>query len=61
MWLFFIAGVNRYCIDKNYAGVLIIWDRMFGTFCPEGEEVVYGLTHPIQTFNSYEVQVSANH
>ena len=23
-------GVNRYCIDKNYAGVFIIWDRLFG-------------------------------
>jgi hypothetical protein len=26
------TGSNRYCLDKNYAGVLIIWDRMFGTF-----------------------------
>ena len=25
-------GRNRYCIDKNYVGVFIIWDRMFGTF-----------------------------
>ena len=23
-------GVNRYCIDKNYAGVFIVWDRLFG-------------------------------
>lgn len=27
------AGRNPYCIDKNYAGILIIWDRMFGKFC----------------------------
>ncbi|XP_016123545.1 alkylglycerol monooxygenase-like [Sinocyclocheilus grahami] len=27
-------GRNPYCIDKNYAGILIIWDRMFGTFTP---------------------------
>lgn len=26
------AGRNRYCIDKNYGGTLIIWDRMFGKF-----------------------------
>jgi len=25
-------GVNRYCIDKNFGGVLIIWDRIFGMF-----------------------------
>lgn len=49
-------GRNRYSIDKNYAGVLIIWDRMFGTFEPEGEEVVYGLTHPINTFDPFQVQ-----
>jgi len=23
-------GVNRYCIDKNFAGVFIVWDRLFG-------------------------------
>jgi len=49
-------GRNRYCIDKNYAGVLIIWDRMFGTFEPEGEEVVYGLVHPINTWDIMYVQ-----
>ena len=49
-------GVNRYCIDKNYAGTLIIWDRMFGTFAEEQEEVVYGLTHNINTFNPWTIQ-----
>ena len=33
------------------AGTLIIWDRMFGTFAEEDEEVVYGLTHNINTFD----------
>merc|ERR1719347_1355456 len=37
-------GANRYCLDKNYAGVLIIWDRMFGTFESERDsDIVYGL------------------
>ena len=38
-------GSNEYCLDKNYAGVLIIWDRMFGTFAEERirEKIVYGL------------------
>ncbi|UYV67305.1 AGMO [Cordylochernes scorpioides] len=50
-------GRNRYCIDKNYAGTLIIWDRLFGTFAPEEEEVVYGLTHPLTTFNPLQIQL----
>lgn len=51
-------GVNRYCIDKNYAGVLIIWDRMFGTFEPERktDEVVYGLTHQLNSWNPIYTQ-----
>ena len=84
MYLF--AGRNLYCIDKNYGGALIIWDRLFGkcrpsvgqlhimplsfrnnddyegatnkihhlthpgTFAPETDKVVYGLVHPINTF-----------
>lgn len=50
-------GRNRYCIDANYAGMLIIWDRMFGTFQPEAEEVVYGLTHPLNTFSPMQTQL----
>lgn len=46
-------GRNRRYIDKNYAGILIIWDRMFGTFEPENQddEVVYGLVHPLNSFD----------
>lgn len=50
-------GRNRYCIDKNYAGTLIIWDRMFGTFAAESEEVVYGLTHPLTTWDPVWTQL----
>eukprot|EP00164_Ancoracysta_twista_P002199 GFYU01002906.1.p1 GENE.GFYU01002906.1~~GFYU01002906.1.p1 ORF type:complete len:472 (+),score=115.39 GFYU01002906.1:51-1418(+) len=49
-------GRNRYCIDKNYAGTLIIWDRMFGTFEQESEEVVYGLVHPLNSWNPLYTQ-----
>uniref|UniRef100_A0A8C2GQN5 Transmembrane protein 195 n=1 Tax=Cyprinus carpio TaxID=7962 RepID=A0A8C2GQN5_CYPCA len=49
-------GRNPYCIDKNYAGILIIWDRMFGTFTPESDKVIYGLTHPISTFEIWTVE-----
>jgi hypothetical protein len=35
--------------------VLIIWDRLFGTFEPEGERVRYGLTKNINTFNLWKI------
>jgi sterol desaturase/sphingolipid hydroxylase (fatty acid hydroxylase superfamily) len=37
-------GSNTQYIDKNYAGVFIVWDRLFGTYEPEGEPVRYGTT-----------------
>ncbi|CAG5108675.1 Oidioi.mRNA.OKI2018_I69.chr1.g3903.t1.cds [Oikopleura dioica] len=51
-------GRNPYCIDKNYAAVLIIWDRMLGTFAAEREEepVVYGLVSPIETYDPIKIQ-----
>lgn len=33
------------------AGMLIIWDRMFGTFAPESDKVIYGLVHPLNSWN----------
>jgi sterol desaturase/sphingolipid hydroxylase (fatty acid hydroxylase superfamily) len=44
-------GVNRQYIDRNHGSILIVWDRLFGTFEPEDERVVYGLTKNINTFN----------
>lgn len=44
-------GSNRQYLDRNHGSILIVWDRLFGTFEPEGEEVVYGLTKNIDTFN----------
>ncbi|XP_039379523.1 alkylglycerol monooxygenase isoform X4 [Mauremys reevesii] len=51
-------GRNPYCIDKNYGGTLIIWDRIFGTFVAENDKVIYGLTHPINTFEPVKVQIT---
>lgn len=50
-------GRNARYLDCNYAGVLIIWDKMFGTFVPEQahEKVDYGLVHNIGTFNPLRV------
>lgn len=39
-------GTQTAYLDKNYGGILIIWDRLFGTFEAEAEEPVYGLTRP---------------
>lgn len=42
-------------LDKNHAGILIIWDRMFGSFQPEEERPTYGLTKNINTFNPIKI------
>jgi hypothetical protein len=48
-------GSNEAYLDRNYGGILIIWDRLFGTFEPEGETVRYGLTTNIRTFRPLTV------
>lgn len=49
-------GSDLKYLDKNHAGVLIIWDRMFGTFQPEEERPNYGLTSNIKTYNLFDVE-----
>lgn len=44
-------GCNPQYIDKNYAGSLIIWDKLFGTFEKEAETVRFGVTEPLTTYN----------
>ena len=44
-------GRNPQYIDKNHGGTLIIFDRIFGTFEPEVEDVVYGVTKPLASWN----------
>lgn len=48
-------GSNSQYIDKNYAGILIIWDKIFGTFETEKEPVVFGITKPINSVNPIKV------
>ena len=52
-------GANSQYIDKNYGNLLIIWDRMFGTFEPEQEEVKFGLVNNVNTFNPVKVTFMA--
>lgn len=44
-------GSNKRYLDRNHGSILIVWDKLFGTFEPEDERVVYGLTKNIDTFN----------
>lgn len=50
-------GSNPIYLDRNHAGILIIWDKLFGTFQPELEEekVTYGLVKNINTFNPIKI------
>lgn len=52
-------GVQDQYLDKNYGGILVIWDRMFGTFAPEDERVIYGTTVPVHSYNP--VWTNLNH
>jgi sterol desaturase/sphingolipid hydroxylase (fatty acid hydroxylase superfamily) len=48
-------GAQEQYLDRNYGGILVIWDRIFGSFEPEGERVRYGLTTNIETFRPLDV------
>jgi sterol desaturase/sphingolipid hydroxylase (fatty acid hydroxylase superfamily) len=50
---------NSEYLDRNYGGVLIIWDRLFGTFAEEKPhtKIVYGLVHPVGTLNPLKIVV----
>jgi hypothetical protein len=44
-------------LDRNYGGILIIWDRLFGTFAQEQlqTEITYGLVHPVGSLNPVRI------
>jgi len=48
-------ATNPQYLDRNHAGILIIWDKIFGTFEPEIEKPVYGLVKNIQTYNPLKI------
>ncbi|HLT53014.1 MAG TPA: sterol desaturase family protein, partial [Flavobacteriaceae bacterium] len=50
-------GSNPIYLDRNHAGILIIWDKLFGTFQPEleTEKVHYGLVKNIDTYNPVKI------
>jgi len=44
-------AINPQYLDKNYAAIFMVWDRMFGTFAPEIEPPVYGIRVPLDSWN----------
>ncbi len=44
-------AVNDGYLDRNYGGLLIVWDRLFGSFCEEGEKCVYGTRSPLDSWD----------
>jgi sterol desaturase/sphingolipid hydroxylase (fatty acid hydroxylase superfamily) len=50
-------GQNNQYIDRNMGMFLIIWDKLFGTFEPEGEKVVYGVTKPPTSNHPVEIVI----
>ncbi len=48
-------GSNTEYLDKNYAGIFMVWDRLFGTYQEEKAQVIYGLTTPIGTAEPFKV------
>jgi sterol desaturase/sphingolipid hydroxylase (fatty acid hydroxylase superfamily) len=43
-------------LDRNFAGMLIVWDRMFGTYVEETHRPTYGLTKNVDTYNPFRLQ-----
>jgi sterol desaturase/sphingolipid hydroxylase (fatty acid hydroxylase superfamily) len=50
-------GMDQIYLDKNYGGIFILWDRMFGSFQAEVFRPHYGLTKQVDTFNIWNLQV----
>lgn len=48
-------AINPQYLDRNHAGIFIIWDRLFGSFEAEVEKPIYGLTNNINTYNIFKI------
>lgn len=46
-------GSDNQYLDKNYAGIFIVWDRLFGTFVEEKETPRYGTIKPLESYNLF--------
>lgn len=48
-------GSNPLYLDKNYGGILLVWDHMFGTYQAEEEPVKFGITNPVESINPFVI------
>jgi sterol desaturase/sphingolipid hydroxylase (fatty acid hydroxylase superfamily) len=50
-------AINPIYLDKNYSQIFIFWDKLFGTFQQERDDVppVYGVTRPVRTWNPIKI------
>jgi sterol desaturase/sphingolipid hydroxylase (fatty acid hydroxylase superfamily) len=48
-------ATNPAYLDRNHAGILIVWDRLFGTFARETDAPVFGLTKNVETWNPFRI------
>ncbi|GAC1632681.1 MAG: sterol desaturase family protein [Nevskia sp.] len=48
-------GRNAQYLDRNYGGIFIVWDRLFGSFEPEAERVRYGLVKNLDTYHPLRI------
>lgn len=49
-------GSDPEYLDQNYGGILIVWDRLFGTFVEEQQRPTYGLTKPVGTYHLLKLE-----
>ena len=49
-------GMDQQYLDRNYGGIFILWDRLFGSFQAETTRPHYGLTKQVDTFNIWKLQ-----
>ena len=52
-------AVNAGYLDRNYGGLLVVWDKLFGTFAEEREPCVYGTVRPLDSWNPLRALLNA--
>ncbi|MBX7077836.1 MAG: sterol desaturase family protein [Nannocystaceae bacterium] len=48
-------GCDAHCLDKNFGGIFIVWDRLLGSFAPERARPRYGLVHPLSSHRPWVI------
>ena len=54
-------GIDPKYVDRNYGGMFMLWDRMYGTYQPEEEEPIYGTVKPLGSYNPLWAQLEGWH